>query len=109
MTQDQYVEAMLKIAYHAGCEVARQEVEKEAGDLPRPNIPAKARQYQAPSRGESPAGAAAVNRMAGGPLPKRPQTRFAQPGPRMTMGGRTPGKVLQNLRQRGGGAAVASR
>ncbi|RLC88640.1 MAG: hypothetical protein DRJ03_01840 [Chloroflexi bacterium] len=102
MTQDQYIDTMLKIAYNAGCEVARQELEKDAqeppqtissGPISRPRIPAAANRPQARPRGESPAVAGILNRNAPA-APVRPQTKFKQPGPRMTMGARTPGTAV---------------
>jgi hypothetical protein len=107
MTDEQYIDTMLKIAYAAGCEVARQEKEAAGPALPRPQIPAGANQPQARKRGENPAGSAQLNRMAGGALPARPTTSYQQPGPKMTVQGRTPGVALRNQQQQSG-RSVAS-
>lgn len=75
MTQEQ--EALLKIAYDAGCEIARQELEKAAQSpqaIPAPDIqtrvPAGARRPQARRRGENPRLQKALSRASGGPRPK---------------------------------------
>lgn len=93
MTQEQYVNAMLKLAYLSGFEMAKQGMEKEA--IGGTMAPAAG---QARMRGENPRLSGALNRMAG---PKRgPRMRFKQPGPRMTMGGRTPGRAVQRYQQK---------
>lgn len=100
MTDEQYVDAMLKIAYAAGCEVARQEKEA-AGALPRPNIPTGANQTQARSRGENPRGKAYMQQQQdfpGSPVPGPPKA-LSHGAPRMIAGGRTPGVRLRNRQQ----------
>ena len=96
MTREQYVDAMLKIAFHAGCVIAEKEAQELAGGGPVKapyKLPAAAQGIQAPPRGPSARSAQVMSKQAPN-LPARPQTRFQQPGPKVTMGARTPGKSI---------------